>query len=97
MRKEMLEAQAKAFDKMIGEPQDGKGTPNPDEESTMSAIGLLIGVQVLMGMACIIGGFIMAAKSRDDGAVVFICGVLASVFMFTLAVVTAACKKYLGK
>ncbi|MBD5381904.1 hypothetical protein [Clavibacter sp.] len=71
--------------------------PEPNLPSDRSLITLLIVVQVLMGMACIIGGFIMAAKSRDDGAVVFICGVLASVFMFTLAVVTAACKKILDK
>lgn len=93
MRKEMLEAQAKAFDKMIGEPQDGKETPNPDEEDKVGVITLLIALQVLMGTACILGGFILAS----DSAGYALAGVAGGVFMYTLAVVTSACKKYLGK
>lgn len=63
----------------------------------LSMIGLLIVVQCLMGVACIVGGGIMAANTYHDGPVYVIGGLVSGVFMFTLAVVTAACKKYLSK
>ena len=91
MRKEMLEAEARAFDRMVAD------TPNPNQQNNTASITLLIVVQVLMGMGCIIGGGIMAANTYRDGAVYVIAGLIAGVFMFTLAVVTSACKKYLDK
>lgn len=99
MRKEILEAEAKAFERMAGTGNNAKSIPDlpePNMPSDLSLITLLIVVQVLMGLGCIIGGCIAASKAYD-GAVWAVSGIVSGVFMFTLAVVTMACKKYLSK
>lgn len=52
---------------------------------------------VLVGIAVIIAGCVIAADSRDNTATWIIGSVASAMFYFTLATVTEACAKYLNK
>lgn len=76
-------------------PARQKVTPDP-EGPHVSASGLittLIVVHVLFGIVCIVAGLALGVDAYSDGAFYIMGGILAGVFEFTMAVVTAACKK----
>ena len=82
------------------DPKDLKVKPDSSTFSggeSLSLIGLLIVVQIIMGIVCIIGGCIIASPFHYDGTPYIIGGLISGMFMFTLAVITVACKKYLSK
>lgn len=80
------------------DPEKLKVKPDVYEASSSDAsylIKLLILVQILMGIICIIGGGLVSP--HGESATYIISGILAGLFLFTLAVITAACRKYLDK
>lgn len=72
-----------------------KVTPDPEgpQVSVSGLITFLIAVHVLFGIICIIAGLALGMDSSSY----IMGGIMAGVFEFTMAVVTAACKKVLGK
>lgn len=60
-------------------------------------ITFLVAIHVLLGMVCIIVGLVLGIDSYFNKAAYIMGGIAAGVFEFTMAVITAACKKIICK
>lgn len=69
------------------------GNEEPPASPASGLITFITALHVFFGLVCIVVGFVLGIDSYFNKAPYIMGGIAAGVFEFTMAVITAACKK----